>query len=62
MTPHPVYNMEVEFDECMDRLDEVMDVLVYTRLALALKLDLTKELLPFYPQLSIPSKPSENTS
>jgi hypothetical protein len=46
MTPHPVYNMEVEFDECMDRLDEVMDVLVYTRLALALKLDLTKELLP----------------
>jgi hypothetical protein len=46
MTPHPMYNVEVEFDECMDRLDKVMDVLVYTRLALALKLDLTNELLP----------------
>jgi hypothetical protein len=41
-----LYNVEVEFDECMDCLDEVMDVLVYTRLTLALKLDLTEELLP----------------
>jgi hypothetical protein len=54
MTHHPVYNVEVEFDECMDHLDGVMEVLVYTRLALALKLDLKKELLPilspaFYP-------------
>jgi hypothetical protein len=28
MTHYLVYNVEVEFDECMDCLDEVMDVLV----------------------------------
>jgi hypothetical protein len=52
MTHHLAYNVEVEFDECMDCLDEVMDVLVYTRLALALKLDLTKELLPILSPVS----------
>jgi hypothetical protein len=46
MTHHPIYNVEVEFDECMDCLDDVMYMLVYTRLAVALKLDITKELLP----------------
>jgi hypothetical protein len=48
MTHHLVYNVEVEFDECicMEWLDEVMDMLLYTRLTLALKLDLTEELLP----------------
>jgi hypothetical protein len=42
----PIYNVDTVFDCCSDVLEEVFDTLVYTRLALALKLDLTEELFP----------------
>jgi hypothetical protein len=42
----PFYNAKTEFDKCMDDLNEALYVLVYTRLALDLKLDLTKHLFP----------------
>jgi hypothetical protein len=42
----PIYNVDTAFDCCSDVLEEVFDILVYTRLALALKLDLTEELFP----------------
>jgi hypothetical protein len=41
-----MYNVDTAFDCCSDVLEEVFDILVYTRLALALKLDLTKEQFP----------------
>jgi hypothetical protein len=40
------YNVDLEFYKCMDHLDDIMDILIYTRLALALELDLTNDLFP----------------
>jgi hypothetical protein len=41
-----VYNVNTEFDRCMVYWDDINDTLVYTRLALLLKMDLTKKLFP----------------
>jgi hypothetical protein len=54
----PIYNMETEFDRCMDDLDKALDVLVYTRLALDLKL---KPSSPSSSQDSTRSSILENT-
>jgi hypothetical protein len=43
---NPIYNVDAEFDECMEHWDDINDTLVYTRLTLLLKLDLTKHLFP----------------
>ena len=46
MPINATYNVETEFDKCMDCLDEALDILIYTRLGLELKVDLTKYVFP----------------
>ena len=50
------YNVEAAWDKCMDCLDEALDILVYVRLGLALKLDLTNDVFPVIFPLFDPSK------
>ena len=40
------YNVDAAFDKCMDCLDAAVDILVYTRLGLGLKVDLTNDVFP----------------
>jgi hypothetical protein len=42
----PIYNVDTEFDKCMEHRNDINNALVYTRLALPLKLDLMKHLFP----------------